>query len=54
MFLGSSSGYLDYNNVDSAMIDSGGPWQITSSVNNFYRFYAHTIQIENATETSVA
>ena len=44
MFLGTSSAYLDYNNVDSSLIDSGGPWEITSSVSNFYRFYLYSIQ----------
>ena len=36
LYISSTSKYLDFNNVDSAQIDSGGPWQITNKVNNFF------------------
>lgn len=53
MYISSTSKYLDYNNVDSSQIDSGGPWQITNKVNNFFRFHLYSVQSTNGSEVTV-
>jgi len=42
MYLGSSQRYLDFNNMDLAEIDSGGPWEIENYAQDFIRFHLYS------------
>lgn len=48
MYLGSSQRYLDFNNMDLAEIDSGGPWEIENYAQDFIRFHLYSFQPTNA------
>ena len=52
LYLDGNTGYLDFGNIDSSEVDSGGPWFVSNYAQTFFMVYVESLQFEETSLTT--